>query len=204
MNSDRERTVDRMLSAARLARRRGEVEAAWRCLDDAMLVAPDSADVLEEMGHLNFDEGEFEAAAQCFRRCLEREPGRRGAEVGLGNATVEIARAEVAEQADAAPDTSLLARRSPSRAALLSALLPGLGQMYATEFARGVVWLLAALPLWYLGLWGFVSRIDKKPDGLGAGWYTLGLLGGLAVHGLAAWDGRQAVQRLLAERRQVL
>lgn len=204
MTSDRQRTVDRMLTSARLARRRGEMEAAWRCLDDALLLAPDDAAVFEEMGWLNLDEEEFEAAAQCFRRALELEPGRAGAETGLGNATVEAARSAAAEQAEAEPDTSLLGKRSPSRAALLSALIPGLGQMYATEFARGTAWLLAVLPCWYLGLWGFVSRIDKHKGGLAAAWYLLGVLGSLAVSGLSAWDGWRAVQRLQAERRQVV
>lgn len=201
---DRAATVDRMLTRARLERRRGQFAAAWQALDDALLLAPDSPDVLEEMGYLNLDEGEPEAAAQCFRRVLDLSPGRAGAEIGLGNATIEATRAELAEAQDDQPDTSALAKRSGSHAATLSSLLPGLGQMYATEFGRGWAFLLAAMPCWYLTFWGVMSRIIPGAKEAPAALLSLGLTGVIVIHGFAGWDAWQAVQRLHDERRQVL
>ncbi|NUQ01648.1 MAG: tetratricopeptide repeat protein, partial [Armatimonadetes bacterium] len=59
------------MSAAAVYRRQGDFEAAWRALDDALAMAPEGAPVLELMGDLNLDQGEYEAAAQCYRRVLQ-------------------------------------------------------------------------------------------------------------------------------------
>ena len=51
--------------------------------------------------------------------------------------------------------------RNPGTAALLSFLLPGLGQLYNGKFLRGVLWFILAGGTWIFsaGLFGWVIHI---------------------------------------------
>jgi TM2 domain-containing membrane protein YozV len=48
--------------------------------------------------------------------------------------------------------------KNPGLAAVLSALLPGLGQFYNGEFLRGIFWLIVTPGLW-IGSGGFLGWI---------------------------------------------
>ena len=54
-----------------------------------------------------------------------------------------------------------IARRNPGTAAVLSAILPGLGQFYNGDFLRGLFWLIVTPGLWIGsgGLLGWVCHV---------------------------------------------
>ncbi len=150
--------VERALTTANVHRRRGDWEAAWRALDDALVMAPEHPPLLEMMGQLNLDEDQHAAAVQCFRRALELEPGRPAAELGFATATLLLKEAEAG--VGEAPDP-ILAGRQPSDAMLRSTLVPGMGQAYAGEVGRGVAFLVPWLLLWSLLVW-FVTSAGQN------------------------------------------
>lgn len=155
----RQEAVERALSAANVHRRRGDWEQAWRAVDDALAVDPQNVAVLEMVGHLNYDEGEYQAAVQTYQRVLELEPGRAGAEVGLGNAILKLSAPTL--QLDA-PDP-LLAKRKPETAAVLALLVPGLGQAYALELNRGIAFFAAGAFAWLLVVGRYLSALPTGP-----------------------------------------
>ena len=176
--SARQEAVERALTNANLQRRRGEYELAWRALDDALVMAPQHPPLLEMMGQLNLDEQQYAAAAQCFKRALDLEPGRQASEIGFAEATLLLKQSEA--DAAAGPDP-ILAARSPSEAALRSTLVPGMGQAYAGDLNRGLVFLIPWLMLWTGLAWSLWGALNGKrhfgPNGLlgdiGPGAWTL-------------------------------
>ncbi|MBI5835391.1 MAG: hypothetical protein HZB16_24065 [Armatimonadetes bacterium] len=150
MNSNpRQEALDQALLMASRHRRKGDSAAAWRCVDDALTLAPESAPVFEMMGLLNLDVGEWQAALDCFGRALAIEPGRKNAEIGLGQATVELKRVESLTPEAIMAQTQLkrdLEKRAHV-AAIFSFCLPGLGQMRLLDFGRGGGFMLGELLL---------------------------------------------------------
>lgn len=199
--SVRAQAVDRALAAAGMYRRRGEVEAAWRAVDDALAIDPRSAAVFELMGDLNCDQEDYPAALQCYRKSLEFEPGRKGAEVGVGRATVMLEAPPPNDEDDPALQ-AIVARRKPETAAGLSFIVPGLGQMYAMQFSRGGLFFGIALVLWLLVSRAFVDVLETLHRSRamtvgGGGWFLLTVLTVWQVY--AALDAYACVQRLKGE-----
>jgi TM2 domain-containing membrane protein YozV len=52
-------------------------------------------------------------------------------------------------------------RRSPGTAAVLSVLIPGVGQIYNGDFLRGIFWLIVTPGMWIGtgGLFGWVCHV---------------------------------------------
>ncbi len=188
----RQDAVSKAITVAQVHRRRGELEAAWRAIDDALAMAPEWPPLLELMGELNLDEGNLEAAVQCFRRALDAEPGRASAEVGLGRALLAAQPAT----GESGPDP-LLARRKPATAAVLSALVPGLGQAYANDLSRGVTFFLVTMLGWFVVANQYLVAMDRAGRGRARSLLDLGgELGGLfwvASLLLLAWTVAAAV-----------
>jgi tetratricopeptide (TPR) repeat protein len=213
MNTDdpaRQQALETMLATAGAHRRRGQYEAAWRCLDDALAVAPQSAAVFEMMGLLNLDTEELEAAEQCFRRALEIEPGRNGSEVGLGRVSVELARRQPLTPELALAQVAAL--RAEERAigvsALFSSCIPGLGQMRLLEFGRGAWVMAVAFVCWGVTYYG-LRFAESKPVHRNEVFQTtplfwLGLALTIGWHAWAASDTRRLGRDLLNESRQRL
>ena len=93
--------------------------------------------------------GEADEALAHFRRAYERNPERGVLEEKIGLASLqqdEAVRAvrEIEEALDN-PELADKAERNPAVAFLLSALLPGAGQMYNTDSTRGLVLFCVAL-----------------------------------------------------------
>jgi len=153
----RRAALERVLATAALQRRRGDFEAAWRAADDALALEPASASVFSLMGDLNADAEDWEAALQCYQRALELSPGLPGAEVGLGQATLALA--GDLSGPDVEPLDPALLERTPEMAAVRSLILPGLGQAYAGDLGRGVVFLVVCL----LAAGGVVWKLTALP-----------------------------------------
>lgn len=197
--------VERALTAANVHRRRGDWEAAWRALDDALVMAPEHAPLLELMGQFNLEQGEYAAAAQCYRRALELEPGRPASELGFAKATLLLKEADAG--GEDGPDP-ILAGRQPSDAMLRSTLVPGMGQAYAGDLNRGLAFLLPWLLLWTglaWNLWGTLSNVKGSrfgPGGLlgefGAGtWVLVASL--VVLHLAAGIDAGRRLQRVAGD-----
>ncbi len=211
MNSNsRQEALDQAMLLASRHRRKGDSEAAWRCVDDALTLAPESAAVFEMMGLLNLDAGEWQSALDCFERALAIEPGRKAAEIGLGQATVELRRQESLTPEAMMAQTQLrgeLERRAAG-AAILSFCIPGLGQMRLTDFGRGGLFLLGEVILgagWSALGFGLMAKVGDhwkatSPNGL----FWLGCLVLLAYHTWSAVDCRQLGREILAEDAQWL
>lgn len=195
--------VDKALAAARIHRRRGDLEAAWRAVDDALALAPEWPPVLEAMGDLSYDDGDFEAASRCYRRALDLEPGRATAELGYANAVLAM-RGELA--ADDQPDEVLLKRR-PADAAARSGVIPGLGQAYANDPARAAAFFGPWMVLLVATCWRFMGALSeaaRSRRGLGGVvgdplMWCLGVLL-LALHVASAVDAYRLLQRHAAPR----
>ncbi|MBI2301889.1 MAG: hypothetical protein HYU66_23545 [Armatimonadetes bacterium] len=188
---------ERALSAAALYRRRGDTEAAWRALDDALAVDPDSAGVFALMGELNLDAEEWAAAAQCFRRALELQPELAAAEVGLGRASVGL-EGIAGEAAGDEPDARVLARRKPETAFASSLVIPGLGQMYAGVVGRGAAFFVGALPFWALAAAQFTAHLDALMHPAQDAPGLWGLVLAAVYHLAAACDAWRVLSRLKA------
>ena len=75
------------IKARRLGR--NDVEAALRCLDDMLLIAPENAGLWQEAAELNRRLGRRDIALACFERVLSLEPGQ-GAEDAVRAAMDEL------------------------------------------------------------------------------------------------------------------
>jgi TM2 domain-containing membrane protein YozV len=55
----------------------------------------------------------------------------------------------------------LIAMRNPGTAAVLSAVIPGIGQFYNGDFLRGIFWLIVTPGMWIGtgGLFGWVCHV---------------------------------------------
>jgi TM2 domain-containing membrane protein YozV len=59
------------------------------------------------------------------------------------------------------PNSHVAGLKNPGTAAILSALIPGLGQFYNGDFLRGIFWLIVTPGLWIGsgGLLGWVCHV---------------------------------------------
>jgi len=205
-SNSRQELLDQALTMASRHRRKGDSAAAWRCVDDALALAPRAAPVLEMMGLLNLDAGEWQAALDCFEQALAIEPGRRNSEIGLGQATVELKRLEALTPEAIMAQTQLqreLERRA-SVAGVFSFCLPGLGQMRLLEFGRGGLFLLGELVLgllWWAVGFGLMApgRGGRMATPQPTAAFWLGALVFLVYHCYAALDCNRLGRELAAE-----
>jgi tetratricopeptide (TPR) repeat protein len=138
----------RRLANAQLALRRGQVAEAERAAHEALALNPEDADALEILGDALLTRSDFAGAATAFRTVLARDPSRASVENKLARATLrqsEDQRRQTMGVAYASESRALMrgggeddpGRRT--RLAVLSAILPGLGQVLAGAFVKGIV-----------------------------------------------------------------
>ena len=141
----------RQLTAANIALRRGQLAEAQRAIQDALEYLPDDPAALEMQGDVCLARGDFDGAAAAYRTALDREPGRATAENKLARATLrrsEDQRRSTLGVAYASEDRALMRggaeedRGRQTRLAVLSGLLPGLGQLVGGEFVKGAILLI--------------------------------------------------------------
>lgn len=201
-HSARSDALAKMLTAARIHRRRGDLAAAWRSLDDALAIGADDAELWELMGLLNLDEDDLDAADTSLRKALALNPELKDAEVGLGTVTLELARRAQAAEAQLLAFESGAAGRAPKQQtdwiAQFALVLPGLRQMRSLAFGRGLLFLLGG-PCWlYLASYGV--HVENRSLHFGFELF-LGLLAFAIWSGCAAVDAQRVEQ---AERDEAL
>ena len=140
----------RRLTNAQFALQRGQVAEAERAAQDALARDPQDAAALELLGDIRLTQNDFDGAAAAFRGALTQEPGRATAENKLARASLrqsENQRRQSIGVAYASEGRALMRggdndRGRSSRLAVLSAVLPGLGQIIGGAFVKGAVLLL--------------------------------------------------------------
>ncbi len=138
---------------ANLARKRGlysEAEAKCRA---ALDLAPKDAGALELLGDIAQGVGRVDEALAAYRRAVQADSRRASAERKYGEL---ITQQQNFEQYD--PEA---ATRNPFVAVLLSALIPGAGQIYNGETGKGIFFLSVTALFTYLLGWsafGFTGR----------------------------------------------
>lgn len=137
-SSEEREEAGRLLSAAHLARRRGEFQQAERLCREALERAPSDAVALELYGDVLQALGRVDDALAAYERATKADatrpvPARKHAELLLlQDHSVEALRHQVIP-------------RSPLVAALLSTICPGAGQFYNGEAGKGLVFALVGL-----------------------------------------------------------
>ena len=147
--------ADRQLTAANIARRRGQFKEAENACRAALELMPKDAPALELYGDILQSVGQVDNALYSYERALEADPTRKTVEkkyaelMLLQNREIELLRSEYIP-------------RSPMVAVLSSALLPGTGQLYNGETTKGLLILLASFGCIGSALW-----INSRPHGRG-------------------------------------
>ncbi len=174
--SDVQVKVRQLLGQATLMRARGKQAEALKIAQEALTLDEENADAHEMVGDLLMDLKRGAQAVASFKRARELNPSRVALEDKLARAALLRAQGlQTAAQAEA-----MLSGRGgasgpvhkPGYAALLSAI-PGLGQIYNEQLAKG----LAMLAGW-IALLAIISRamkasmleaVSSRVSGYGAG-----------------------------------
>jgi tetratricopeptide (TPR) repeat protein len=124
--------ADRLLTAANLARRRGNyVEAEQRCRE-AIDKNPSDASALEIYGDILQATGRVDDAVLAYDRARQLDPNRRSAERKYADLVLQQNRSIELLSEEYIP-------RNPMVAVLMSSLLPGAGQMYNGQPVKGLL-----------------------------------------------------------------
>ena len=143
--------VRELLGRATLLRARGDRMQAFQLTQEAIRLSDRSWEAHELLGDLLMEMNRPQEAMASFRRAREINPSR----VPLEDKVARAALRRGAARADPTTAEALLAaagKREPNRrragyAAVLSVLMPGLGQVYNGEALKGLILVIAALGL---------------------------------------------------------
>ena len=216
--------------AARRALRKGDRDGTRALLKQAFAASANDLGALELLGDLFLEEGEQEKAVAVFERGRNLHPRHAAFEEKIALARLDLAeiehdrivRREFAEKGDLEEWQD----RKPSVSAMLSALIPGLGQVYNDHWERGAALCGAAIVAFTAWLWPLSATMSAasskagKDDpksvfeniagalvNMGAGmklFLALCIATWLAVHAFAAWDAAQIAIRAAQDRRRRL
>jgi tetratricopeptide (TPR) repeat protein len=187
-----EADLSQLLTQATLLRARGRLDEAIARCREALERDPDSWEAHELMGDLYRQTGKGEEALREYRTALARNPGRGVIEEKIARASLVAAeRRRLVESAQAllAGQGERPEVRKPSLAALLSLIVPGLGQFYNRDYIKGVmvlvVWLALAMTLNLVVLSGGVHRGEALDlFGLAARFFSGKALALMVLNGL--------------------
>ncbi len=206
MNADdlaKQADFDRHMTAAHVARRRGDYDQAAQSVVEAMRIRPDDPDARELAADILYARGDIEKAAAEYKIIFEADNTRASAEEKFAKATIELAEQKrqkdlmqlMIDDPEAFRRSYLPTQRSPWIAALLSGF-PGLGHVYCGKYIRGSIVFVASFLCWWLFL-------TLRPQGvpttqfftdLSAG-AVFFLSAGVAVHLFAIIDAAAIAER---------
>ncbi|NCO37211.1 MAG: hypothetical protein COZ06_14455 [Armatimonadetes bacterium CG_4_10_14_3_um_filter_66_18] len=165
MAVEREQQVERLLTKANALRAAGDGEGGLAACGEALKVDPDHAGALELLGDILLAGGRAKEALTPLRRARELQPARGVLEEKIGLATLQADEALRAFQERelllSNPELIDKPERNPALAFLLSALLPGAGQMYNTEYAKGGVLLGISLLTFGVMFYSFTALLGE-------------------------------------------
>lgn len=150
--------VERLLRQAHIAQMRGQRDEAQTLLKQALDILPDSPDVWEVLGDYRKEAGDLQGAHDAYKRAHELDPHNAFRERKFAEAVLALTRQqeqyqqwERALEGKGASDTLLL-RRNPGLAFLLSLLMPGVGQLYNGQIVKGGIVLGITILGWVIFL----------------------------------------------------
>ena len=145
--------LERLMTAARVHRRRGDYEQAEQTIKRALEIDESNADAREFAADILFAKGALEVAAEEYKRLFTEDKARISAEEKYARAIVQIAESkrqkELLREMLEHPSSFRVPTRQPIYAALLS-LAPGLGHAYCGRVIKGVVLFVATVLSWWL------------------------------------------------------
>lgn len=145
-----------IIRRARLARNRGQNVQADELLRQAADVAPNSPAVLEAIGDDHYDKGQLGKAREYYERAFRLDKSNVSVERKFGMTLVQTD--PIATMMVTDLDEPMIGTKVPP---LLSAILPGLGQIVSGEVGKGV-----ALLIFYVGSLAWVLSIPNGVQGL--------------------------------------
>jgi TM2 domain-containing membrane protein YozV len=153
---EQEERAEEILRRANLTRVRGDREGASKLIEEAVAVAPGSSRVLEAQADDFVDRRQLAKARDTYKAAVAADPGNVSAERKLGETVLALQLAsDPASILGGVQDESYASGRA---AALLSFLVPGLGQFVTGQTTKGVSFFAA----WLVGVvWAILT-----PNGL--------------------------------------
>lgn len=203
--------IERILRQAHVHQMRGERSRADELVKQALALDPENATVWELNGDLLMELGHYEEAKDAFAKAVELDPKLVTAEKKVARAIfMTHERSFQRTQMEAmvlnpGAASNVIAPRKPALAMLLSALIPGAGQLYNGQFHKGwiVLGVYAALVTFVLASPGFsgsskgiLSLIAGKG---GAGidfWVSVALFLGFVLWAYAVGDAAVNASKL--------
>jgi tetratricopeptide (TPR) repeat protein len=178
--------ADRLLTAANVARRRGAFADAEQASRRAVELVPKDPGALELYGDVLQGVGRVDDAVIAYQRAHEADPKRRSAERKYAALTLMQHREIAALRDEYIP-------RNPFVATLLSALLPGAGQLYNGEPAKGLTVTLVTLVCVLVLGWSSVGFVSTR-HGISAAFALFMVAAGLTyIYGVV--DASRTAQR---------
>jgi len=178
-----------LLGRATLARTRRQWEQALKLVQEAIALDESSAEAHELQGDLLLELKRGAEAMGSFRRARELRPSRALLEDKIARAALQqAARQQRIELSQAILEGRVkpASKRSPGYAAVLSLMLPGLGQFYNGEVVKGLVMLTAYVFLLALALLAVLREIATSPSAAGGGLFGQEINVGAIFSGLSS------------------
>ena len=139
------------MALAHVQRMRGQIRDAEDTIRKAMEISPRDAKIHEMLGDILNEEGKLDMALAEYRDALAALPGRESLEKKFAKVTLEIGEAEhqkqIAEDMIRNPRMYGGHPRSPV-IAVVSGIVPGLGQLYNGQVVKAVIIFGANLLFW--------------------------------------------------------
>lgn len=160
--------VRELLGRATLARAHRRLEEALEFARQAAALEETSWESHELVGDLLMEKGEAEAAMASYRRAREIVVDRPLLEDKIARAALR----QAADQAAARRTQALLdgtaraeaPKRNPGYAALLSLVIPGLGQIYNGQVLKGIILLVVYVSLFSVAMLAALQGLSRMPQ----------------------------------------
>ena len=145
----RAQKIDTLLRAANIHMMRGRLGDAVTACQEALVLDAENVDTQELLGDILVRQGKHEEAMEKYRAIVKADPGRASPERKLAQLSLQLGEQRRVQelQRELVEDPTKRDRTTHRlRNALISSLVvPGLGQMYLGQYAKGVALLLVAL-----------------------------------------------------------
>lgn len=136
---EQEQEVERLVALAHLQRMRGQIRDAEDTCRKALEISPNDVTIREELGDILHEEGKLDLALAEYRAALTISPGAESLEKKFAKVTLDIGEAE--HEKMLAEDMIRNPRRYGARPrnpviAMVSGIVPGLGQLYNGQVVK--------------------------------------------------------------------